>query len=361
MKLDLYKLVSSKIKDLGIEGAAEFFDVSPLTINSWNIGKTEPKLKQIQRVVDELPDYVPEPDPEWQELKKIMPAKNWMAMVEEIRKEEEAKPKQPVQLPGDPVPAPAENWDDAPAVTPVAQNGAVTLLMPMMDGLAAETFTTLVRACKLYGMEKISIIPKWRTLIVEARNDLAQMGLKTNSEWFIFIDADGVFPCGSGALLKKIGLNLPEPKASRNFIERLMSHPSDKLIVGALYKDRRGGTRAQCERGFRSDQENSRLLALFDPASKGTDVLEENGWVGFAAVRIHRSVFEKMIEAAKPGGVLAEIAPPPGREAEPYGFFDTTRVARGEDVKFCRRAGQIGIKTWVDVGCLLGHFGARIY
>jgi len=339
--MDLKAAIISQIEKLGEEKAAEFFDVSLITLLSWKSGKTEPKLSMVQKAVDAMPPTIVSVDPEWEALKAVMPAKDWLALVEETKK-------------------PAASDDDWEASAP-AEKGAVTLLMPMMSGLAAETFTTLVRACKLYGMEKISIIPRWRTLIVEARNDLAQKALATKGEWFIYIDADGVFPCGSGGMLRKMGLNLPEPKASRNFIERLMSHPADKLIVGALYKDRRGGTRAQCERGFRSEQENARLLAMFDPKATGNDALEENGWVGFAAVRIHRSVFEKMIEAAKPGGILADIAPMPGRESEPYGFFDTTRQTRGEDVKFCRRAGQLGIKTWVDCGTILGHCGLKIY
>ena len=92
-----------------------------------------------------------------------------------------------------------------------------------------------------------------------------------------------------------------------------MSHPADKLIVGALYKDRRGGRKAQCEGGFKSDAENARLLGFFDGKTQGDD-LEKHGWVGFGMVRTHRSVFERMKEAAKPGGPLEEIAPPKGRE-----------------------------------------------
>ena len=249
---------------------------------------------------------------------------------------------------------------EAPA-EPVNGTGHVHILLPMMDGIVPETFTTLFRACKQYRMERVSIIPKWRTLIIEARNDLAHKFLATKSEWCIFIDSDGVLPCGSGALLRMLGLNLPEPKASRNVIERLMSHPADKLVVGALYKDRRGGTRAQCEIAFRSAEENDRLLKMFDPKIKSTDGLEPSGWVGFGAVRIHRSVFEKMIQAAVPGGLLAEIAPPKGREGDAYGFFDTNRQARGEDVKFCRRAAQVGAAVYVDTGCILGHVGSKIY
>lgn len=305
---ELVRLVLDKISELGDDKAQEYFGVSRGTIAAWKTLKTFPSIVAAQKCWDE---------------------------------------QLACQAP--------EIWGDA-------SRAHVQLLMPAMDSVEILTFVTLFRACKLYGMDKINIIPKWRTLIVEARNDLAERALLTKSEWFVYIDADCVFPCGSASLLSKHGLHLPEKKAARNAIERIMSHPADKLIVGALYKDRRGGTRAQCEGGFRSAEENARLLALFDPkgVSQG-DGLEKQGWIGFGMVRIHRSVFERMKEAAKPGGVLEEIRPPAGRESEPYGFFDTNRQARGEDVKFCRRAGQIGVDVWLDTGLILGHIGSRIY
>jgi hypothetical protein len=305
---ELVKLVLDKITELGDKQAQEYFEVSAGTISAWKTLKTFPSIVAAQKVWDE----------------------NLTCQAPEI-------------------------WGDA-------QRAHVQILLPAMDSIEVLTFVTLFRACKLYGMDKINIIPKWRTLIVEARNDLAERALITKSEWFVFVDADGVFPCGSASLLAKHGLHLPEKKAARNAIERIMSHPADKLIVGALYKDRRGGTRAQCEGGFRNPQENARLMSMFDPA-KGSesDGLEKQGWIGFGMVRIHRSVFERMKEAAKPGGPLEEIAPPKGRESDPHGFFDTNRQARGEDIKFCRRAGQIGIDVWLDTGLTLGHIGSKIY
>jgi hypothetical protein len=303
---NLAALVTDKITELGDIKAREYFGVSAGTISAWKNGKTAPSLEAAQKCWD-----------------------NSLAC----------------QAP--------EVWGDP-------NRAHIQILMPAMESVEILTFVTLFRACKLYGMDKINIIPKWRTLIVEARNDLAERALLTKSEWFIYVDVDTVFPCGSAALLGKYGMNLIESKASRNAIERIMSHPADKLIVGALYKDRRGGKRAQCESAFVSPQENARLLGLFDGKTQG-DGLEKQGWIGFGMVRIHRSVFERMKEASKPGGVLEEIAPPKGREGEPYGFFDTTRQARGEDVKFCRRAAQIGVEVWLDQGLCLGHIGRTVF
>lgn len=302
---NLAQLVLGRITALGDAKAAEYFDVSAGTIHAWRTGKNMPSLEAAQRVWDDT----------------------LLCQTPEV-------------------------WGANPA--------AVVLLMPMYEMIEPMTFTTLVRSCKLYGFDKISIVPKWRTLIDEARNDLVEKFLLTQSEYCIFPDADGVFPCGSGAMLRQIGLNLPEPKASRNAIDRIMSHPKEARIVGALYKDRRGGIRAQCEGAFRSPAENARLLGFFDGKTQG-DGLEEHGWVGFGMVRIHRSVFLEMKAEMREGGKLADMAPPAGRENEPYGYFGRNSRWRGEDVAFCRRAGILGIKTYVDTGLLLGHIGSKIY
>lgn len=304
---DLASLVLDKIRLLGDAKARDYFGVAHGTIIAWKTGKNLPSLAAAQKVWDE----------------------SLICQTPEI-------------------------W---------GHSGKAVLLMPIYEAMEPLTFVTLFRACRHYGMDKLTLIPRMRTLIVEARNDLAERALLTNAEWFIFPDSDCVLPCGSSALLKKYGLNLPEHKASRNAIERLMSHPPDKLIVGALYKDRRQGNRAQCETAFRSAEQNQRLLDIFSPShpsAQAYDGLEETGWVGFGLVRVHRSVFERMKEAAKPGGLLEDIAPPEGREGEPYGYFHTTRKQRGEDVVFCRRAAQLGVTTFVDLGLTLGHVGKRI-
>ena len=302
---ELTRLVLDKIEALGEAGAKEYFDVSAGTISAWRNGKHPPSLAAAQRAYDESLRY------------------------------------------------------QTPEVI-ADRNTTVALLLPMLDTMDPLTFFTLFRCLKLYGPEKVSMIPKMRTLIDEARCDLAEKALLTTAEYFIYCDADMILPCGNGAMLRKQGLTIPEPKISRNAIERLMSHGSEAKIVGALYRDRRGGTKAQCAKGFMSPQENARMLGLFDGSTKG-DGLEEVGWVGFGLVRVHRSVFTDMKEAAKPGGPLADIAPPKGREGEPYGFFGRTSQWRGEDVAYCRRAGQIGIKTYVDTGLLCGHRGEKIY
>lgn len=307
---ELHKLVLDKIEQLGNAAAMEFFGVPASTISVWKNRKMNPTLVAVQKCYDER-----------------------SGVAVHSTQEPEAEINEPV-----------------------------TVLLPMYESCEPLFLFSLIKAMKGYGMEKIGVIPKDRTLIVEARNWLAEMALLTKSEWFIFFDCDSVLPCGSAPMLRKQGMNYSDVKMGRNIIHRLMSHLKDKLVVGCLYKDRRGMNKAQCELAFRSEAENKRLLSMFDAnrPNAEADGLEETGWVGFGGVRIHRSIFERMKAAAQPGGILEEIAPPQGREGEPYGYFDTTRAARGEDVKFCRRVQQLGERVWVDTGATIGHMGKRL-
>lgn len=333
--MDLNKLVLDKIAALGDTEAAKYFEVSVPTISAWKLGRTMPKIMVAQKVLDEMPALVAVVDPELALLK----AEN-----DGLRKiiDEGSKAVAPVI---------EEVWEE-----PAKANGAVTLLMPIYNAMEPLTFITLLRCMKFYGMEKVSVIPMCRTLIDEARNNLVQKFLKTQNEWCVFIDADMVLPCGDGNILRKMELELPEPKSSRNALVRLMSHPKEARIVGALYKNRRGSGKPAVEIAYRSQAEEARIRGFFDGTTK-TDGLEETGWIGFGLVRIHRSVFMEMQEAAKRGGLLAEIAPPVGREGDAFGYFGRTAQWRGEDISFCRRAQKIGIKTYADTGLLCGHQG----
>lgn len=303
---NLAQLVLDKIAELGDVKAREYFDVSAGTISAWKNGKTMPSLEAAQRCWDDSP----------------------ICQTPEI-------------------------WGNS-------GNVPIQVLLPIYRDPAGMAHVTLTANYRKYGSDKVNIIPKFRTLIDEARNDLAHKFLMSKSEWAIFCDDDMTLPMGSAAMVRKHGWNISDRLGNRVAFERIMSHPKEYRIIGGLYRDRRGGTRAQCERAFRTPQENARLIGIIEGRVQD-DGLEENGWVATGFVRVHRSAFEEMAAEAKPGGKLADIAPPPGRENEPLGFFGRTSTWRGEDIAFGRRAGLCGIKTFTDVGCVLGHRGDKIY
>lgn len=302
----LTQAVLDRINQLGDAEATTYFDVSLATITNWKTGKGTPSVKAVCKVYDDSLAF------------------------------------------------------NSPEIQGGSGKEEFALLLPSYENVDPMTEFSTMRAIKNYGAEKVKIIPKARTLIDEARCDLAEKFLLTGLEWCIFRDGDMLLPCDSAGIAKKMGIRGPDSKLARNAFTRLMSHPKECRIVGGLYVDRRGRNLAQCSRGFTKPADNARYLDVFTGKTKD-DGLEEQDWIGFGLVRIHRSVFLEMKEAALKGGPLAEIAPPKGRETEPFGFFGRTSKQRGEDVAFCRRAGFLGIKVHLDLGLPMGHCGRRVY
>jgi len=305
MTSDLTLLVIKKIEELGDEGAAAYFSVSKSTVASWRNRASRPHIMAAQKVLDEA------------------------AIAPEL---------------------PEDN-----------EKASLQVLLPIYDDPTPLNHITLLANYRHYGVDKINILTKLRTLIDEARNDLAHRAMQKNqSKYVLFVDSDMVLPVGNAKSLHKHGWPIPERLGNRMAIERIMSHPPEYRIVGGLYRDRRVGRQAQTEKAYRSKAENDRLIGIMD-GRVNDDGLEENRWVATGFMRVDISVFHEMAAEAKPGGKLADIAPPAGRENEPIGFFGRTSQWRGEDIAFCRRAGLLGIKTYCDVGCVLGHAGTKIY
>lgn len=304
---ELCRLVLDKIAELGDKAAQDYFEVSAGTISAWKNLKTFPSIVAAQKVWDE----------------------SVVCQTPEI-------------------------WGKAGEVP-------VTILLPIYGEMSGMNHITLFANYRKYGIDKITILPRFRTLIEEARNDLAAKFLATKAEWCVFCDDDMVLPTGNTQFLRKNGFNIPDRLGSRVALERLMSHPKEYRIVGALYRDRKGGVRAQCERAFRTPQDNTRLLDIMSGKNTTDDGLEENGWVATGLIRIHRSVFEEMAEAAKPGGALEEMRAPERHGNRPLGFFGRSSEHRGEDVAFGMRAKKVGIPSYCDVGLYCGHRGDAIF
>lgn len=306
---ELVRLVLDKINELGDKAAQEYFEVSAGTISAWKTLKTFPSIVAAQKC-----------------------------------------------------------WDESLAAqSPEIWNGngkeKIAILLPMYETVEPFFLVSFLKMLKGYGMENVTIIPKTRTLIEEARNDLVDRAMLTPCQKFVFLDVDMIPPCGSPGLLKKMGVNIPEKNALINALAKITSHPDDKRIVGALYRDRRGGHRAQVAKAFGSPQENARLISMFEGKEPTVGLEDSGGWIALGMVMAHRNVFEQMrAEAVKPGSPLAEICPPPPpRDKEPFGYFGRSSKHRGEDVAFGRRAEMIGIKTYIDTDILCGHVGRRVF
>jgi hypothetical protein len=306
---ELVRLVTDKIAELGDRAAAEYFEVSAGTISAWKTLKTFPSIVAAQKV-----------------------------------------------------------WDDnllcrSPELWSGTGNEKVAILLPMYEAVEPFFMISFLAALRAYGMENVVIIPKTRTLIEEARNDLIARAQLTKCEYYLFIDVDEILQFGNPAMSKKMGVQAPDSALLLNSITRIMSHPKEIKIVGGLYKDRRGGQKVQCAKAFASPQENARLMGLFDGKTPIGGLEDAGGWCALGFVRFHKSVFTDMLaEAQQPNSPLADILPPPPpRDKEPVGYFGRSSKHRGEDVSLGRRAESIGIPTHIDTSILLGHVGRRVY
>lgn len=231
----------------------------------------------------------------------------------------------------------------------------VQILTPIYRGMNGRTFFTLWRCFGQYGVDKIGLIPEFQTVIHEARNMLAQKFLATDSEWAIMVDDDLVIPSGSAGITNGyFRAGLPEPSASFNAISRIMSHPVDKLVIGAVYCIK--GTPALM--GHPLAGKVVTASAFKDEASDrelrkitGQKGLMEDEWVGLGFSRIHRSVFQTIIDAAP--GRWPELTP--SREGRHWGIFNPLGPDINEDISFCKRCRALGIKLWLDRDLVCGH------
>jgi len=225
--------------------------------------------------------------------------------------------------------------------------------------------------------------------VTHSRNNCADVFLASECEYMLTIDDDMVVPFGNAKWFRAYsGWDwYPEPFASFNTLDRLMSHR--KTLVGGLYfAKHRKGVAVFAEGGKPEMSEYIR---------KGPhDKIQLAGWVGTGCMLIHRSVFLD-IEKTYPrlargldgkggqwftssehklmdgiGQILEYLSTGPmdGPKAmRAYEMLtslnnDASRVSRlgvGEDVIFCRRASEAGHKCYVDLGLIAGHIGACVF
>jgi hypothetical protein len=225
--------------------------------------------------------------------------------------------------------------------------------------------------------------------IAHSRNKLASNFLKTGLEWALTVDDDMVIPCGNAAWFNDITkMNLPEKFASRNTVDRLLSH--GKTLVGALYMGRWEGAHAVYGEG---QQPAEKEWIKFGPH----DVVKPTRWVGTGCMLIHRSVFldieakfphlarnkdgdfghwftssEHDLRAAtsKAMEVLSDDSASEGARIAKAQMLlhdaqlisqQNSSLGMGEDVQFCVRASQAGHQPHVDCGLICGHIGHHVY
>lgn len=301
--MDLRKLVFDRISLLGLEEASKFFGVSQIAMANWANGKTRIPLSAAQLVVGDVIDQQVEP-------------------IEDLA---------------------------------VWAGRKVAVLYPVYRTFNPDTHFTLFANYAAYGPEKIAMPkPIKGTCIWEARNRMLDKALKIpDCETFLMGDDDMVLPFGQGNNFRQLyDSKTPLKSASFNAISRLMSHPKEIGVVGALYFGRHAKGRAQCQIGFSSPAENEKLRKF---QYKGLLPME---WVGTGLIRIQRWAVERL-KSAIDEGKWPDCKP--RSDQGWYGYFNPLRVGVGEDVSFGRRCSEIGIKSYLDTELHCLHMGEQLF
>jgi hypothetical protein len=232
-----------------------------------------------------------------------------------------------------------------------------------------------------------SILNFGDAFIAHSRNSCADLFLQSPCDYMLTIDDDMVVPFGSAAWFNSFTkFNLPEPFASLNALDRLMSH--NKSLVGALYFGRHPNGPPVYNEGVNPTEARYARGAPYN-------LVKPTKWVGTGCMLVHRSVFED-IEKRFPrlrrgqnnlGGQwftssevslvdqldrVREALTGPLSGDKAYKALTLLEAASatarqenvlgcGEDVSFCLRAGAAGHQPYIDMGLVCGHIGHCVY
>lgn len=276
----------------------------------------------------------------------------------------------------------------SPPKSIITYSSKVTIALPWMKIVSP---LTAFSVAQLMDKRRTASMLSWGdSFVAHSRNHCVDEFLKTDSEWLAMFDDDMVFPFGNAKWYRAFtGWEwYPEPFASFNAIDRLMSHK--KSVVGGLY--------------FGRHESGPPVTAIGASNSKAAEYMRKGphdeimstGWVGTGAILIHRQVFEDIEKkfpqlARGPNGegiqvftssehelldgikrvhsMLSEGVMDSMKAMRAYEMIDglltktrhTSPHGVGEDVIFGRRATQAGHEVFVDLGLVCGHIGHKIF
>ena len=279
-------------------------------------------------------------------------------------------------------------------VIPVTPPTSVTFLKNrVMIGLSWGKMTNPITAFAVAQLQDrrraTTAICHGDAMVSHSRRAISDAFLGSTCDYLLMIDDDMIPPFGNSEWFRaNCGWeNYPDPYASFNTIDRLLSH--GKTLVGALYKGRYGKSNFVYGEGHNAQE---REFAARGPH----DLVKATRWVGTGCLLIHRSVFEDIEKkfpllargADKKGGnwfsssehsladhvyrtrALLGDGPMTAEKAlRAYEMLEhAAREAKanstlgiGEDVQFCLRAAEAGHIPHVDLGLRAGHIGHYVY
>lgn len=280
-------------------------------------------------------------------------------------------------------------------LTPVAQAAKISFLKKKV--MIATPWGKMVHPITSFCITQLtdrrrgvtSVLNFGDAFISHSRNGIACAFLKSDCEYLLMSDDDMVLPFGNAEWYRAFTgwASFPDPFASFNIIDRLLSH--DVSIVGAYYKGRYEGAHYVYGEGNQPKEK--------EYVEKGPrDEIRESRWCGTGALMIRRDVFEAIekrfpLLARGPDGkgghfftssehmladavdrtvkMLSEGAMSAEKGMKAYQMLiaaqsevkSQSMLGVGEDVQFCLRAKAAGHSTFVDFGLRAGHLGHKCY
>lgn len=276
----------------------------------------------------------------------------------------------------------------APPSTIRTYNKKVMLLLPWQKNVSPITSYCVMQ---LHDKRRTSSLLNFGdAFVAHTRNSCTDVFLQTDLEWCLMIDDDMLVPFGNANWFKNYtGWQwFPEPFASFNAIDRLMSH--GKTLVGGLYFGKHGKGPPVFNEGAANSKEADFVRTC------PIDLVKPTRWVGTGCMLIHRTVFEDIEKkfpylARGPGGKggqwftssehtamnwidrtyeMLSKGPMDGNKAmKAYEMLTSAKsearanssLGMGEDVTLCVRAGEAGHQPHIDLGLVCGHIGNTIY
>lgn len=280
-------------------------------------------------------------------------------------------------------------------LTPVSQSAQISFLKKKV--MIATPWGKMVHPITSFCITQLtdrrrgvtSVLNFGDAFISHSRNGIACAFLKSDCEYLLMSDDDMVLPFGSAKWYRSFTdwPNYPEPFASFNIIDRLLSH--DVSIVGACYKGRYEGANFVYGEGAQPKEK--------EYVEKGPrDEIRETRWCGTGALMIRRDAFEAIekrfpLLARGPDGkgghwftssehtladavmrtrkMLSEGPMTAEKGLKAYEMLvaaeaevkSQSMLGVGEDVQFSLRAKAAGHPTYVDFGLRAGHLGHKCY
>jgi len=274
-----------------------------------------------------------------------------------------------------------------PPTAVIPLNKKVLLALPFYKSTNPMTALCLMRLC---DSRRASVLLNFGdAFISHSRNTCADHFLASTHEWMLMVDDDMILPFSDARVYKNYtGFDwVPDEFAAMNAIDRLLSH--NKTLVGGLYFGRWPGAPPVYNEGGSPKEAEYARKAPFNE-------IKATRWVGTGALLINRQVF---LDIEKKFPVLARgqngmgghwfspsehalldsvtrikdmLTDGPMTADKCYKALSLSEAAladtransslgMGEDVVFSIRARQSGHIPYVDMGCLCGHVGQKVY